>query len=113
MAGLHGQVKVDGQPLEGDGRTTVLAMITNLLPQANSTLTLASESVYMVDGLPLVLLKLAAKIGRDEFVEMGDLLPEFRAAWRDDKGDGRKDLKPSRKTRKTTDICTWVQCFSS
>ena len=42
---------------------------------------------------------------------MGELLPEFWPGPRDDEGEGKRDQR--RRTRKVTDIFTWVQCFSS
>ena len=109
--------RVDGRPPRGIGAdiasdAPVSMVIGNLLPQANATLTLPSEGVYVGDGLPPVPPKLAKKIRRGDFVEMGELLPEFWSSWKEEDGESRKGLKP-RKTRTVTDIHTWVQCFSS
>ena len=67
------------------------------------------SGVYLGEGLPPVPDKLAAKIRRGEFVEMGELLPEF---WSPTKGEeeSSKETK-GRKSRKVTDIFTWIQCF--
>jgi len=51
--------------------------LTNLLPQAMASLTPALAGVYVGDGLPPVPQKLADKIHRWEFIDMGKLLPEF------------------------------------
>ena len=61
----------------------------------------------MGDGLPPVLAKVAAKILRGEFVELGELLPKFLASQRDDDPEGKREPKV-RRSRKVTDILTWV-----
>lgn len=64
---------------------------------------------YLGEGLPPVPDKLAAKIRKGEFVEMGELLPEF---WSPAKGGDESGKDPrGRKSRKVTDIFTWLQCF--
>ncbi len=65
----------------------------------------------MGEGLPPVPPRLVEKIVRREFVDMGDLLPEFWAANRLDEGD-RKEAR-TRRSRQVTDIFTWLQCFRS
>ena len=50
--------------------------------------------------------KLVAKIRRWEFVEMGELLPEFWASPRDAEGDPTKEQR-LRQARKVTEIFTW------
>ena len=91
---------------------SITAMLANLLPIANSSLQQPSEGVYMGDGIPPVPVKLAARIRKGEFVEMGELLPEFWAGPKDEDTDSRRDLK-MRRSRKVVDIHTWVQCFST
>ena len=91
---------------------SVTSMLANLLPLANSSLQQPSEGVYMGDGIPPVPAKLAARIRKGEFVEMGELLPEFWAGPKDEESDFRRELK-TRRSRKVVDIHTWVQCFSS
>ncbi len=89
-------------------------MLTNLLLMANVSLASFTDSVgvYVGDGLPPVPAKLAAKIRRGEFVEKGELLPEFWSMPKVDDGEARRDGK-SRRTRKVTDIFTWLHCFGS
>ena len=62
------------------------------------------SGVYLGEGLPPVPVKLAVKIRKGEFVEMGELLPEF---WSSTKGEEElgKETK-GRKSRKVTDICS-------
>ena len=91
---------------------SVTAMLANLLPLANSSLQQPSEGVYMGDGIPPVPAKLAARIRKGEFVEMGELLPEFWAGPKDEDSDFRRELK-TRRSCKVVDIHTWVQCFST
>ena len=52
----------------------VTATITNLLLYAGGLLTMPESGVYLGEGLPPVPDKLAAKIRKGEFVEMGELL---------------------------------------
>lgn len=94
--------------LAGSGSTT--ATMTNLLPLAHSSLRTASEGVYLGEGVPPVPDKLAAKIRKGEFVEMGELLPEFWSP-RGEESDANRDK--SRRSRKVTDIFTWLQCFAA
>ena len=101
---------------EGHDTTTpsgvsIAAKIANLLQGAATGLTQPSKGIYIGDGLPPVPPKLAAKIQKGEFVDMGELLPEFWATAKDDEG-AKPDLK-SRRGRKVTDIFTWVQCYAS
>ena len=56
---------------------STVATLTNLLPLSNMKGGNAVEGVYVGDGRPPVPTKLAQKIRRWEFVDMGELLPEF------------------------------------
>ena len=85
--------------------------LTNLLPQATASLTPASAGVYVGDGLPPVPQKLADKIRRWEFVDMGELLPEFWSLPKDE--DSAKSAAPARRSRKVTDIFSWLQCYAT
>ena len=86
------------------------ALMANLLPYANASLQHQMVGAYVGDGLPPVPPKLAAKIRRWEFIEMGELLPEFWAS-KDEEGD-KRDSRP-RRSRKVTDIFTWLQCYAT
>ena len=81
------------------------------LPAGGLTVThpaLASSSgLYVGEGAAPVPKKLADKILRWEFVEMGELLPEFWLCARDD------TKSRSRRSRKVTDISTWTRCFAT
>ncbi len=83
--------------------------VTNLLPQANDSLALPSDGVYVGDGLAPVPAKLAARIRRGEYIDMGELLPEFWSNLREEESEARR----GRRGRKVTDIFTWLQCFTS
>ncbi len=95
----------------GDPGKEVAASVTlaNLLPSASSALTQSVEGVYMGEGVPPVPVKLAARIRRGEYIEMGELLPEF---WQEVKEETGKEARP-RRTRKVSDILTWTQCYAS
>ena len=47
------------------------------LPFVGNSLKIPLKGVYIGNGIPPVLNKLATKIHKGEFMEMGDLLPEF------------------------------------
>ena len=90
--------------------TDQAALLMNLLPQAGESLLPARDGVYVGDGIPPVPAKLATKIRRGEFIDMGELLPEFWSA--QDDGEARKESK-QRRSRKVTDMFTWLQCYAS
>ena len=50
--------------------------------------TVSTAGAYVGDGMPPVPAKLAAKIWRWEFVEMGELLPEFWAGPKEEAEQG-------------------------
>ena len=66
----------------------------------------------MGDGLSSVPAKLVVKIRRGEFVEMGELLPEFNVGSREEDGTSRADARP-RRSRSVTNILTWLQCYGT
>lgn len=87
---------------------SMAATLTNLLPLSNMKGNNAVEGVYIGDGRPPIPAKLAQKIRRWEFVDMGELLPEF--AQSDDEATIKRP-STTKKPRQVTDIFTWMQCF--
>ena len=84
------------------------AMLTNLLPMASHSLTLPmGGDIYVGDSLPPVPAKLATKIRKGEFIDMGELLPEFWSNHKDEEAD--KAQQRQRRSCKVTDIFTWLQ----
>ena len=67
--------------------------------------------VSLSDGLVTVPKKLAEKIWRWEFVELGELLPESAVGKAED--NTPNPLALGRRRRQVTDIHTWIQCFAS
>lgn len=104
---VHSIIPLTGPPSSADGTSTT-STITNLLPLAHHSLHRPTEGVYVGDGIPPVPEKVATKIKKGEFVEMGELLPEFWSPRED--GDSGREAK-ARRSRKVTDIFTWLQCF--
>ena len=96
-------------PNPGAAGDSVTALLTNLLPQANTGLASGVQGVYVGEGLPPVPAKLAAKIRRGAYVNMGKLLPEFWASTRDD--DQPKQEAKARRARSVQDLFTWLQCY--
>ncbi len=70
------------------GWNHVNQMVTNLLPQANDFLALPSDGVYVGDGLAPLPTKLAARIRRGEYIDMGELLPESWSNQAQRRGEG-------------------------
>ncbi len=87
-----------------------MATLTNSVALTAPPPKLAVGGAFIGEGLPPVPQKLAAKIHRWEYVDMGELLPEFLARQREE--DEAKD-RAARQGRKVTDILTWVQRFSA
>ncbi len=86
------------------GESSVAATVTNLLPSAGAALSRSSG-----DGVPPVPAKLAVRICRGEYIDTGELLPEF---WSSPTEDWGKETR-SRRTCKIDDIFTWLQSFAS
>ena len=63
--------------------------------------------LYIGEGLPPIPNKQAKKIESGEFVEMEELLPELWPVGHQEGGEGK-----TRKSRRITDIFTWMQCFA-
>ena len=92
-----------------EGKST--SALANQLPLAHRSLQRPAEGVYLGDGIPPVPEKIAAKIRKGEFIEMSELLPEFWSPRGDDSDSGRENK--GRRSRKVTDIFTWLQCFGA
>ncbi len=91
----------------GEGRADAAnALLTNLLHQTPGGHVAVARGVYIGEGLAPVPRKLADRIWKWEFIDMGELLPEFWGL------DGKSGL-PQRKTRVVAEILTWIQCFSA
>jgi hypothetical protein len=84
--------------------TKVLADLTDLIPRTKQG-SASTLGVFMGDGLPPVPAKLADKIGKGEFVEMLELLPEV---WTNQGGDKKR----SSSKKKIQDINIWLQCYA-
>ena len=108
----------EGNPLVGtvlgpsglSSSASIAATLANLLPVAGTQLGNSSEGVYVGDGRPPVPTKLAQKIRHWEFMDMGELLPEF--SHRNDDAAAKR-LWTAKKPRQVTNIFTWMQCFTT
>ena len=89
---------------------SVTATLANLLPLAASTVPPTPTGVYVGDGLAPVPPKLACRIRQWEYVDMGEMLPEF---WMGKEEEAASKKGQSRRSRKVTDIFTWLQCYAT
>ena len=62
---------------DGSGGETTTMVLSDLLTAGGPGGMVPAAGAYVGDGMPPVPAKLAAKVRRWEFVEMGELLPEF------------------------------------
>ena len=117
---LAGLPSLEGSPLlsgrgadesSSESNAGTSSSLTNLLQFVGEDLELPLEGVYVGDGIPPVPEKLAAKIRWREFIELGELLPEFWTVKGED-GEPSRETKAQR-TRKVTNIFTWLQCFGT
>ena len=84
---------------------SIAATLTHLLlynMQGDNTV----EGVYVGDGRPPIPAKLAQKIRLWEFIDMGELLPEFSQS-----NDEACSSKTAKNPRQVTNIFSWMQCF--
>lgn len=89
------------------------SVVCNLLPSLGVLQDPAGfAGVYVGEGLLPVPAKLAEKIVKWEFVDMGELLPEFWAA-ATSKDASNPKAPASRRKRAVTDIASWTQCFAT
>lgn len=102
--------------LDGSSSSTnVASTLCNLLPIAGIASQSSGTGIYIGEGLPPVPPKLAEKIRKWEFVDMAELLPEFWSLPPAIKSEGQPITQPSlpRRSRKVTDLASWVQCFAT
>ena len=71
-----------------------------------------TTGAYVGDGILPVPAKLVNKTRRWEFVEMGELLPEFWVGPKEAEGEPGKE-KRLRQGRTVTEIFAWLQCFGT
>ena len=84
------------------------AVMADPLLQAQVAQPCLPEGVYVGEGVVPIPRKLAEKIWRWEFMDMGELLPECWGIT----GEGRSGPL-HRRTRVAADIFSWIQCFTS
>ena len=99
-----GGVADDSSTGSKKGTSSSSISLTNLLQFVGEDLKLPSEGVYVGDGIPPVPEKLAAKIRRGEFIELGELLPEFWTVKGED-GDPSREQKLGEPVK--------LQCFGT
>ena len=97
---------------DGSGGETTTMVLSDLLTAGGPSGTVPAAGAYVGDGMPPVPAKLAAKVRRWEFVEMGELLPEF---WVGQPRELEREASRgrTRQARQVTDVFTWVQCFGT
>jgi hypothetical protein len=106
-AGVPTTVEHGGpEPLEADASRLMLAAVSQS-PQRRDD---GEQGVSIGEGLAPIPRKIAERIWRWEFVEMGDLLPE-NGMLRTEDGSSNP-LGVMRRRRQITDVLTWVQCFA-
>ena len=95
--------------------TNVASTLCNLLPIVGTASQSSGTGIYIGEGLPPVRLKLAEKIRQWEFVDMVELLPKFWSLPPAIRSEGQAITQPppSRRSRKVTDLASWVQCFTT
>ena len=106
---IEGATSPTDPPGSARGDVPVSATMANLLPSASPALARPSGGVYMGEGISPVPARLAERICQGEYVDMGELLPEF---WSGQKDETMREAR-SRRTRKVADIFTWLQSFGS
>ena len=68
--------------------------------------------MYVGDGLPPVPARVAAKIGRWEFIEMYELLPEFWTQKGEETAGKLSTSSRAKARRRVQGINVWLQCFA-
>ena len=101
----------DGDSLDSlaaDSARTMSNMLKDLTPDGGKEETPKPAGIYLGDGLPPVPARLAGRIGRWEFIEMVDLLPEFWSTLK----PGESSAKRTKAKKRVQDINVWLQCFA-
>ena len=98
----------DGDSLAADSARTISNMLKDLTPDGGKEETPKPAGIYLGDGLPPVPARLAGRIGRWEFIEMVDLLPEFWSTLK----PGESSAKRTKAKKRVQDINVWLQCFA-
>ena len=70
------------------------------------------QGLYIGEGLPPVLPRLASKISKGEFMDMCDLLPEFWVTPHSEEEVASQRSARSRGRKRTQEIHVWLQCFA-
>ena len=94
----------------GSGGQTTTMVLSDLLTAGGPGGMVPAAGAYVGDAMPPVPAKLAEKVRRWEFVEMGELLTEL---WDGQPRELEREATRgrTRQARQVTDIFTWVQCF--
>ncbi len=85
---LEGLPVVEGSLPAGTKPTEAAWIVSNHVNQMAPVIALPSDGVYVGDGLAPVPAKLAARIRRGEYINMGELLPEFWSNQAQRRGEG-------------------------
>ena len=108
---LQGVPTIEARPgNSGNPSEAVTGFWDALLPTGGSRAGADESGVYVGEVLPPVPRKLAERIRAWEFIDMGELLPEFWAPRPDEKeGD---QASSARRKRPVTELKMWLQCFA-
>ena len=107
---LQGVPTIEARPgNSGNPSEAVTGFWDALLPMGGSWAGADERGVYF-GALPPVPRKLAERIRAWEFMDIGELLPEFWAPRPDEKEGGQ--ASSARHKRPVTELKMWLQCFA-
>ena len=89
---------------------SMAAILREMGTNQNKVMWGIDNGMYVGDGLPPVPKRMVDRINKGEYIEMGDLLPEFWVAPREGEEAAAQKLARNRGRRQTQDICVWSQC---